>query len=163
MSSLNQITRRLDRLQVFVGHGFQRGSGEWGMGSGIFLHSPFPIPHSLSLLAFLTVAQGARLFAFDSRSRAVAVLWDDAFDFNVRAWDDMNRDQFADSPSGGGAGVCGRFDRADIAANEDSHVSRADVFFADQLNIGGFDHRVSGFDRADKAFRLDHAESFHTH
>jgi hypothetical protein len=90
-------------------------------------------------------------------------LWDDAFDFDVRAWDDMNRDQFANSPGGGGAGVRGSFDRADIAANEDGHVARANVFLADQLNIGGFDHRVSGFDRADKAFRLDHAESFHTH
>src|SRR5262249_57209555 len=103
MSSLNQITRCLDRLQVFVRHGFQRESGEWGMGSGVIPHSPLPTPHSLSFLAFLTVAQGARLFAFDSSARAVTVLWDDAFDFDVRAWDDMNRDQFADSPGGGGA------------------------------------------------------------
>src|SRR5262244_659 len=140
------------------------------MGGRIASTPPHPLPlsslhllQSLLRLAFLTVAQRARLFAFDSRARAITVLWDDAFDFDVRAWDDMNRDQFADSPGGGGAGVRGRFDRADIPANEDGYVARADVLLADQLNIGGFDHRVSGFDRADKAFRLDHAESFHTH
>src|SRR6266511_915640 len=124
---------------------------------------PAPTPHSLSLLAFLTVAQRARLFAFEPRARAVTVLWDDAFDFDVRARDDMHRDQLAHPPRGGGAGVRGRFDSAYVAANEDGHVARSDVLLADQLDIGGLDHRVSGFNRADKAFGLDHAESFHTH
>src|SRR5215475_4892758 len=128
-----------------------------------FTLAPLHPFQSLLRLAFLAVAQRARLFAFDPRARAVTVLRDDAFDFDVRARDDMHRDQFADSASRRGAGVSGRLDRADIAANEDGHVTRANVLLADQLNIGGFDHRVSGFDRADKAFSLDHAESFHTH
>src|SRR5215471_21728528 len=104
-----------------------------------FTLAPLHPFQSLLRLAFLAVAQRARLFAFDPRARAVTVLRDDAFDFDVRARNDMHRDQLANTPRGGGAGVRGRFDRAYVAANEDGHVARADVLLADQLDIGGLD------------------------
>jgi len=60
-------------------------------------------------------------------------------------------------------GVGRGLDRAHVAAHEDGDVARADVLLADELYVGGLDHRVRGLDRADEAFGLDHSECFERH
>ena len=70
----------------------------------------------------------------------------------------MHRDQLADAAGGRGAGVGGGLDRADVAADEHGDVAGADVFLADQDDVGGLDHGVGGLDRADEAAGFDHAE-----
>jgi hypothetical protein len=68
-----------------------------------------------------------------------------------------NADEFAYATRGGSARVRRGFDCADIAAHEDRHVARADVFLAEQRDVGGFDHCISRFDGSDKAFGFDHS------
>ena len=72
----------------------------------------------------------------------------------------MDRDQLADAARGGGAGVGRGLHRADVAAHQHGDVAGADVFLADQRDVGGLDHRVGGFDRADEAFGFDQPERF---
>ena len=64
--------------------------------------------------------------------------------------DHVHRDQLADAPRGGGAGVGRGLHRADVAAHHHRDVARADVFLADQHDVGGLDHGVGRFDRADE-------------
>jgi hypothetical protein len=72
----------------------------------------------------------------------------------------MNTYQFADSSCGRRSSVGSCFNGANVSANKDRHVTRADILFSDQLNIRSFDHRVSCFDSADETFGLDHSECF---
>jgi hypothetical protein len=83
-----------------------------------------------------------------------------ALNFSVRTRNDVNTDQFADSTRGGCSGVCRRLNRANVSANKDGHVSGADIFFSQELNICSFDHCISGFDGTDEAFGLHHSECF---
>ena len=70
----------------------------------------------------------------------------------------MNADQFADAPRGRGAGVGGGLHRADVAAHDRGDEPGVDFLPADEHDVRGLDHRVGGFDHADQAARLDHAE-----
>jgi hypothetical protein len=72
----------------------------------------------------------------------------------------MNAYQFADSSCRRSSGVGSCFNRANVSANKDRHVTRADIFFSQELNISSFDHRVSRFDGSDETFGLDHSECF---
>jgi hypothetical protein len=92
-----------------------------------------------------------------------AALRQDAFDFRMRSGNNMNRNQLAYATSRRRARIRCRFDRADIAANENRDISRADIFFAEELNISGFDHCVCCFDSADKTFGFYHSECFECH
>jgi hypothetical protein len=100
---------------------------------------------------------------FVGAETGAAVHGQHAFDFGVRPRDHMNTDQFANSTRGGSAGIGGRFHGANVSTHEHGHITRADVFFAKQLHVGGFDHRVSRFDGADETFRFDHSECFKGH
>jgi hypothetical protein len=76
----------------------------------------------------------------------------------MRPWNDVDGDEFADAPGGGSPGIGGSFDRADITANEHGDVTGTDVFGSDQHHICGFDHRISGLDRADEPAGFHHTE-----
>ena len=52
-----------------------------------------------------------------------------ALDFPVRAGNDVDADQFSDAAGGGCSRIGRRFDRADIAAHKDRHISGADILF----------------------------------
>ena len=77
----------------------------------------------------------------------------------------MHRNKLADASRRRGTGIGCCLDRADIAAHQDRHVPRADVFRANQRDIGRFDHRVGSLDRADESAGFHHPErislSFH--
>ena len=45
----------------------------------------------------------------------------------------------------------------DITPDQHRHVAGADIFSANQGNIGRLDHGVDRLHRADKALRFDHA------
>jgi hypothetical protein len=72
----------------------------------------------------------------------------------------MHADQFTDPSGSRGSCVSRRLNSTDIAAHKDSHVSRADVFLSDQLNIRSLDHRIRCLDGAYESFSLDHSECF---
>jgi hypothetical protein len=82
------------------------------------------------------------------------------FHFIMRPRYDMHAYQFADSSRRRRAGIGRRFNRTDITAYKDGHVTRANIFFADKLNVCGFDHRIGAFNRTDKSFGLYHTERF---
>ena len=85
------------------------------------------------------------------RRLGVLHLRQDLLDFGVRPRNDVDRDELADAPRRGRAGVGRGLDRADVAAHQHGDVAGADVFLADQDDVGGLHHRVGGFDRADQA------------
>src|SRR5438477_7782566 len=141
-----------------------------------------PITHYLSLASFLVVLaragrERAALLALAELAGAPAarerplvgavagatVARQHALDFGVRARDDVDADQLADSSRRRRPGVGRGLDRAHVAAHEDGDVARADVLLADELDVGGLDHRVGGLDRADETLGLDHSECFERH
>jgi hypothetical protein len=75
----------------------------------------------------------------------------------------VDRDELADAAGRGGAGIGGRLYGADIAAHQHRYVPSADVFLADEHDVGGLDHRVGGFHRSDQPARFDHAQRFRRH
>jgi hypothetical protein len=82
------------------------------------------------------------------------------FDLVVWSWNDVHADQFTYPASRCRTRVCRGLNGPDITANKDRHVPGADVLFADQLDIRGFDHGIGGLDGTDKSFGLDHSECF---
>ena len=50
--------------------------------------------------------------------------------------------------------------RGDVAGDERRDQPAADLVPADELDVGGFQHRVGRFDQGDEALRFDHAERF---
>ena len=50
---------------------------------------------------------------------------------------------------------------ADVAADEHGDVAGADVFLADEDDVRGLDHRVSGLDRTNQSPRFDHPKCVH--
>jgi hypothetical protein len=88
-------------------------------------------------------------------------LWEDSSRLRVRPRNHVHRNQLADAPRGGGARVGRGLDRADVAAHEHGDVAGADVFLADEHDVGGLHHRVGRFDRADQAPRFHHPKSIH--
>src|SRR5437868_226126 len=57
-----------------------------------------------------------------------------------------------------GAGIRRGFHRPDVASHDRCHQTRIDFLPADKDDVGRLAHRVGGFDHADQAARLDHAE-----
>ena len=94
---------------------------------------------------------------------SLVTAWEEPLHFRVRPRDHVDRDQLADAAGRGGAGVGGRLHGADIAAHQHRYIPRADVFLADERDVGGLDHRVGGFHRSDQPARLDHAQRFRRH
>jgi hypothetical protein len=43
------------------------------------------------------------------------------------------------------------------AAHHGGHIAGTDLLPADQLDVGGFHHRVRGFDHGHQAARFDHS------
>src|SRR5262249_1031531 len=86
-----------------------------------------------------------------------------AFHLGMRSRDYVHTNELTYSARRGSACVSCGFHRADISAHKHCHVTRADVFLAEQLHVGRLDHCVSGFDGADQTFRLDHSEWFQGH
>src|SRR5206468_7365147 len=68
----------------------------------------------------------------------------------VRTRNDMNADDFADAPGSDGTRFSRGFHRSNIATHEDRDVAIEEVFFANQNDVGRFNHRVGGFDSPDK-------------
>src|SRR5262245_12060316 len=91
---------------------------------------------------------------------ATSGLREDPFDFRVWARDHVNRDQLADTPRGGRAGIRRRLDRADISSYQNGHIALADVLLADQDDVSGLDHRVGRFHRPNEPARFNHAKGF---
>jgi hypothetical protein len=83
-----------------------------------------------------------------------------AFNFSMRARNNVNTNQLANSTRRCRARVRGCFDRANVAAHKNRYVTCSDIFFSQQLNIRSFDHGVRGFNSADEPFGLDHSECF---
>src|SRR5262245_15006591 len=87
--------------------------------------------------------------------------WQAFVNGRVGAWDNMNADQLADATCSSGPGIGCRFDRGYVAANYRGNKAGANLFIANQRNIGRLDHRVGRLDHRDQSFGLDHSESFH--
>ena len=87
----------------------------------------------------------------------------DPFDLGVRTRNDVHRDELADASRGRRAGIGGRLDRADVAADQDGDVAGADVFLGDQNHVRGLDHRVGGLDGADEPQCFHHSQRFRCH
>src|SRR5215216_1648894 len=81
----------------------------------------------------------------------------------VRARDDVDADEFADTAGGGGAGVRGGLDGGDVAADDGRDEARADLLVADQRDVGGLHHRVRRLDHRHQSLRLNHPECFLWH
>ena len=58
----------------------------------------------------------------------------------------MNADEFADAPGSDGTRFGRGFNRSKIATHEDRDVAIAQIFFANQNDVGRFYHRVGGLD-----------------
>jgi hypothetical protein len=80
-----------------------------------------------------------------------------SFDFGVWPWDHVYADQLAYAAGRSGASVCCSFHRTDITAHKYRDVTGADIFFAQELDVGGFHHGVSGLNGPDEALGLDHS------
>ncbi len=50
------------------------------------------------------------------------------------------------------------FHGGDVALDEDRHVSAAELFLADDFDVGGFDRRVDRLDNGGQSLRFDHAD-----
>src|SRR5881394_996537 len=76
----------------------------------------------------------------------------------MRSRNDMHADEFAHSPCGRSARVCGGFHCSHIAAHHGGDVAGADLFPTDQTHFRGLHHRVGCFDHRHQPARLDHSQ-----
>src|SRR5262245_4083161 len=114
-------------------------------------------------LAQLTARAALQLCLFVRAVAGAAIDRQNALDFGVGAPNHVYADQFTNAPGGRSPGISRRFDRAHVSTPKDGDVTRPDILLTEQLHVRRFDHRVSGFDGADKTFRLDHSECFQGH
>jgi len=89
----------------------------------------------------------------------VFLMGKDELDFGMGAGDDVHADEFADLLGGGGTGIGGGLDGADVATDHDGHEAAADLDAADEGDVCGLDHGIGGFNGADEALGFDHSES----
>src|SRR5882672_5249356 len=75
----------------------------------------------------------------------------------------LHADYLADLRGGGGSGVSCRFYCRNIAAEKSGNVTAADLFPADQCDVGGFERRIAGFEQGAQAFALDHSNCLLNH
>ena len=64
----------------------------------------------------------------------------------MRASDDVAADHLADLLGVAHSGIDGGLDRGDVATHDGGDVAATGLLVADQLDLGGLDHRVSGLD-----------------
>lgn len=75
-----------------------------------------------------------------------------------RARDDMAADEFADLLGGLSAGFDRGADTADVAGDDGRHKRAADADPLHNLHVGGFGHRVGGFDQTHQTFCFNQTE-----
>ena len=75
----------------------------------------------------------------------------------------MYRHELANAPRRRGPGVGRGFYRPDVAPYHHGHVAGADVFLADQHDVGRLHHCIGCLDRPDEPFGLDHSQGFEWH
>jgi hypothetical protein len=75
----------------------------------------------------------------------------------VRTGDDVDADEFADAAGGCCTGVGRVLDGGNVAADDRSDKSGADLFIADELDVRRFYHRIGRLDHCDKAFAFNHS------
>src|SRR5881227_3533921 len=105
------------------------------------------LTHHSSLITFLSVSA--------NRQRLVNAA--------VRARDDVDADEFADSPRCRRARVRRGLHGGNVAAHDCRDEARADLLVAHERDVGGLDHRVRSLDHRHQALRLNHAECFLSH
>ena len=77
----------------------------------------------------------------------------------MRAGDDADADDFAERLGGGFACLGCGLDSGDIAGDAGGDHRIADLGHGtDELDIGGFQHGVRGFNESDEAAGFDHSE-----
>jgi len=87
------------------------------------------------------------------------LLGQDALYVGVRAWDDVNRNQFTNTLGSSRTGIRGCLDRTHIAPDHDGNISAANFFFAHEMDARGLDHGVRRFDGTHETAGLNHSES----
>ena len=81
----------------------------------------------------------------------------------VRTRDHMDGDDFANRAGGGGTRFDSGFHGGDRAGDKDGDIAGADFFPADEVDIGGFEHRVRRFELRHEALGFDHSECLVSH
>jgi hypothetical protein len=89
-----------------------------------------------------------------------SVHWKYSLYLCVRTWNNVHADKLAHSSGRGCACVSCRLNRSDISPDKDRYVACSNIFFAQQLNVCGFDHRIRGFNSTHEPFGLNHSERF---
>jgi hypothetical protein len=75
----------------------------------------------------------------------------------MRPGDHVLGDKLTDFSGGFGTGIDGGFYASDVAADECRYICPADLDRLDNLNVGGFAHRIGCFDEADPTLGFDQA------
>ena len=86
--------------------------------------------------------------------------WQRFVDALMRTRDDVDRYELAYAAGCSGSCIGSGFNRGYVTADDSRYESGTDLFVSDKLDVGGLDHGVSGFNRADETFGFDHAEGF---
>ncbi len=73
-------------------------------------------------------------------------------------WDDVARHHFTDRACGFSTGFGGGLDGTHVARNDDGYETATDFFFANDVDVGGFDHGVSGSESSNITFGFDHSD-----
>src|SRR5437899_11489873 len=81
----------------------------------------------------------------------------------VRARNHLHADHLPDLGGGGSSGIGRGLDRGDVAPEKTGDVAAADLFPADQGDVGGFERGVSRFEEGAEAFCFDHSNGLLRH
>jgi hypothetical protein len=143
------------RLQLAI------GIGNWKL-SGSFLtcFARAGLQRAALALAELATSSAALQRTLIRTQTGVAVDWQHAFNFGMRAGYHMDANQLANASGGRRTCIGGSFHCSDVAADKYRHVACADVFLTEELYVRRFHHRVSCFHRANEPFGFNHAECF---
>src|SRR6185503_14909651 len=115
---------------------------------------------SLAQLAARTATLQSRFIGAQS---GASIDGEYALDFCVRAWNNVDTDQFSNSSRRSRACISRRLHSADVTTHEDRHVACADVLLPEQLHIRCFNHRIGGLNCTHESFGLNHSECFKGH
>src|SRR5260221_14162539 len=89
---------------------------------------------------------------------ALRTFWENHLDVHVRAWNNVDRDQFSDTLRRSGSGVGRSLHGSDVPAHHHRDVAATDDFFSYESDFCRFDHRVSSLDGSDQSLGLYHTE-----
>ena len=78
----------------------------------------------------------------------------------MRTRNDLHADDFAQPARGRGAGIGGSLDGRHVAHDKGTDQPAADLVPAIELDIGGLQHGVGGFDKDHEALDFNHAQRF---